>query len=276
MFHTYYSYVDDLREGFVLCITILYLSTLVFINSCCKESSHPEFWNLRQRQFFNVGIIIILQTCRINTRDGFFCNKLYHTGQKPVGGCHCPMAAMVSSPRQHRIQQLANMLRDKSMLLKLENIIVFTMYLLAILRHGASLRCRAWVFVGCAALWEYHSLSRRRWDYNTLSGRRWEYDALSVRWEHDSLSTACCEYDTLRAVWWCHYATVMLTAAWQGRGNKKNNNWQYWQLPINNFGQQHLNGAANRSAANDGQVLPHFQQIVSRASTPPCPIAAVF
>jgi hypothetical protein len=46
------------------------------------------------------------------------------------------------SPRHRRIQQLANMLRDKSMSLKLENIIVFTMYLLAILRHDPSLtRC---------------------------------------------------------------------------------------------------------------------------------------
>jgi hypothetical protein len=49
------------------------------------------------------------------------------------------MAAMVPSFPHRRIQQLANMLRNKSMLLKLENIIVFTMYLLAILRHDASL-----------------------------------------------------------------------------------------------------------------------------------------
>jgi hypothetical protein len=53
------------------------------------------------------------------------------------GSYHCPMAAMVLSPRHHRIQQLANMLHDKSMSLKLENTIVFTMYLLAILRHDA-------------------------------------------------------------------------------------------------------------------------------------------
>ena len=39
------------------------------------------------------------------------------------------MAAMVPSPRHRCIQQLANMLRNKSMLLKLEHIIVFTMYL---------------------------------------------------------------------------------------------------------------------------------------------------
>jgi hypothetical protein len=38
------------------------------------------------------------------------------------------MAAVVPSPRYRRIQQLANMLWDKSMLLKLENIIVFTMF----------------------------------------------------------------------------------------------------------------------------------------------------
>ncbi len=54
------------------------------------------------------------------------------------GGRHCPMAAMVPSPRHRRIQQLANMLHDKFMLLKLENIIVFAMYVLAILRHDAS------------------------------------------------------------------------------------------------------------------------------------------
>ncbi len=39
------------------------------------------------------------------------------------GGHHRPMVAMVPSPRHRCIQQLANMLRDKSMLLKLENII---------------------------------------------------------------------------------------------------------------------------------------------------------
>jgi hypothetical protein len=54
------------------------------------------------------------------------------------GGHHCPMAAMVPSPWHRRIQQLANMLCNNSMLLKLENSIVFTMYLLVILRHDAS------------------------------------------------------------------------------------------------------------------------------------------
>jgi hypothetical protein len=38
------------------------------------------------------------------------------------------MADMVPSPRQGRIQQLANMLRDKFILLKLENVFVFTIY----------------------------------------------------------------------------------------------------------------------------------------------------
>ncbi len=42
------------------------------------------------------------------------------------GGRHCPMAAMVPSPRHRCMQQLDNMLHDKSMLLKLEKIIVFT------------------------------------------------------------------------------------------------------------------------------------------------------
>ncbi len=53
-------------------------------HSCCKESSRPEFGNLRQRQFFHVGINIILRTIRINTRERFFCNIWYHTGWKPV------------------------------------------------------------------------------------------------------------------------------------------------------------------------------------------------
>jgi hypothetical protein len=38
------------------------------------------------------------------------------------------MAAMVPSPWHHRVQQLAIMLRNKFMSLKLENIIVFTIY----------------------------------------------------------------------------------------------------------------------------------------------------
>jgi hypothetical protein len=44
------------------------------------------------------------------------------------GGRYCPMAAMVPSSWHRHIQQLANMLGDKSMLLKLENIIVFTIH----------------------------------------------------------------------------------------------------------------------------------------------------
>jgi hypothetical protein len=40
--------------------------------SCCKELSRPEFGNSRKRQFFHVGINIILRTRRINTREKFF------------------------------------------------------------------------------------------------------------------------------------------------------------------------------------------------------------
>jgi hypothetical protein len=47
------------------------------------------------------------------------------------------------------------------------------------------------------------------------------------------------------------------------------------QLPIYNFGQQRLNSSTNWSAAKNGQVLPHFQQIVSAAWMMPRPIAAV-
>jgi hypothetical protein len=59
------------------------------------------------------------------------------------------MVAMVPSPWHCRIQQLANMLRNKSMLLKSKNILVFTMYLIAILRHDASLMPHACMFAGC-------------------------------------------------------------------------------------------------------------------------------
>ncbi len=52
--------------------------------SCCKESSLSEFGNSCQRQLFHIGINITIQTRRINTREGFFCNIWYHTGWKPV------------------------------------------------------------------------------------------------------------------------------------------------------------------------------------------------
>jgi hypothetical protein len=69
--------------------------------------------------------------------------KLSKNTHPNYGGRHCLMATMVPSPRHRRIQQLANMLRDKSMSIKLENIVVFTMYLLAILRHDALSMCCA-------------------------------------------------------------------------------------------------------------------------------------
>jgi hypothetical protein len=50
--------------------------------------------------------------------------------------------AFILVPPHTAISQLANMLRDKSMLLKLENIIFFY-YLLAILRHDTLLMRRA-------------------------------------------------------------------------------------------------------------------------------------
>ncbi len=44
------------------------------------------------------------------------------------GGRRRPTAAMVPHPRRRRTQQPANMMRDKSMSLKLEDIIVFIIY----------------------------------------------------------------------------------------------------------------------------------------------------
>jgi hypothetical protein len=57
--------------------------------------------------------------------------------------------------------------------------------------------------------------------------------------------------------------------------NNKNNNWQSWCSLIYDFGQKRLNGSTGWSAAEDGQVLPHFQQIVCVALMMPCPMAAV-
>ncbi len=44
------------------------------------------------------------------------------------GGCRRPTAAMVPHSQRRDIRQSANMLRDKSMSLKLENIFVITIY----------------------------------------------------------------------------------------------------------------------------------------------------
>ncbi len=54
------------------------------------------------------------------------------------------------------------------------------------------------------------------------------------------------------------FGVITLTAV---AAKKTNNNGQYCQSPINEFGQQHLNGAADWSAAEGGQVLPHFERL---------------
>ncbi len=158
---------------------------------------------------------------------------------------------------------------------------------------------------GTLARWQYHTLSRRCWEYILSEGStesmmlsEWSYsqraalrvwcsqrtlrasDSHSQRrplrvWYSQHALSQCItlrvwwwKFDTLRAVWSCYYANSC--------GYKTNNSRQYWQLPINNFGQQCLNSTANWSAAKGGRVLPHFKHIVSGASMPPCPIAAVF
>jgi hypothetical protein len=57
------------------------------------------------------------------------------------GGFHCPIAAMAPSPWHRGIQQLANMLRNKSDV-KTREYYCFTMYFLANLRHNALLTRR--------------------------------------------------------------------------------------------------------------------------------------
>jgi hypothetical protein len=61
-------------------IAVKLLITLSLFTHVVKNglAQNSEFF--RQQQFFHVGINIILRTHRTNTRDGFFCNKMYHTG----------------------------------------------------------------------------------------------------------------------------------------------------------------------------------------------------
>ncbi len=76
-------------------------------------------------------------------------------------------------------------------------------------------------------------------------------------------------------IWYSDAESIILSAANSGGYRKNINRWLFILL-INDFGQQRLNGATNWSAAKGGQVLPHFDHIVSGVLTPPCPIAAVF
>ncbi len=80
----YYSYVNNLQEClfFVLLCCVVKCTNIFY--SRCKESSCSEFGNSRQWLFFHIGINSTLQTRRIYTREGFFCNIWYHTGWKPV------------------------------------------------------------------------------------------------------------------------------------------------------------------------------------------------
>jgi hypothetical protein len=50
---------------------------------------------------------------------------------------------------------------------------------------------------------------------------------------------------------------------------------KYWQSSVYQFTTL-VNSASTTPAPKGGQVLPHFKHIVSAASTPPCPIVAVF
>jgi hypothetical protein len=79
-----YSYVNNLLEGLFFVLLYCVVKYTYIFYSCCKESSRPEFGNSCQWYFVYVGINIALQTRRINTREGFFCNIWHHTGWKPV------------------------------------------------------------------------------------------------------------------------------------------------------------------------------------------------
>jgi hypothetical protein len=63
------------------------------------------------------------------------------------------MAAMVPSPWHSRIHQSANMLRDKFMPLKLENIIVFTIVFISYFKARCIVDARACVFADYVSRW---------------------------------------------------------------------------------------------------------------------------
>jgi hypothetical protein len=79
----------------------------------------------------------------------------------------------------------------------------------------------------------------------------------------------------MHAVWSCYYSNSSGYEKIQQSAIVSAYTYVHLQSLISNFGQQCLNGVANRSAANDGQVLPNFEQILSGAWMLPCPIAAV-
>ncbi len=146
------------------------------------------------------------------------------------------MATMVPSPRHCRIQQLANMLRNKSSLLKLENTIASIFITLAILRHDALLMHRACVFASCVngQHWEYHTLSGRRWEYCSLSKRHWEYNMmLSACAESMIVSALSAEsmwYNTLSAVWLCYYANSGAMGGYKKNNSRDTDNCRFTTL----------------------------------------------
>ncbi len=102
------------------------------------------------------------------------------------GGCHCPMAAMVPSPQHCCIQQLANMLHDKSMLLKLENIIIFTTY------YSCYFKARRIVDVPCMGV-----CGLRQWAASRVLYSPWA--ALRVSYSQRAALRVCCSQHALRA-----------------------------------------------------------------------------
>jgi hypothetical protein len=82
------------------------------------------------------------------------------------GSQHHPTAAMVPSSWYRHIKQLANMLRDKSMLLKLKNNIVFTIVFISYFK------ARCIVDVPCLCVWGMHQQAALRVSYSQRAALR--------------------------------------------------------------------------------------------------------
>ncbi len=118
--------------------------------------------------------------------------------------------------------------------------------------------------------------------WHLLTPRTWVEKITSTPLAHIYLYFGCfllgwklLRHDFWRGLMALRFFPLVLLRYANSGGYKNKTNWQWWRSPIYDYRQQRLNGGANRSAAKDGQVLPHSQQIVTGASMLPCPIAAV-
>ncbi len=164
------------------------------------------------------------------------------------GGRHCPMAAMAPSPRHRRVQQFANMLRNKPVVKTREYYCFYYVFI-------SFFKAQRIVDAPCLSVCWLRQRAALRVSYSHRVALR---IILSASGTESMMLSACAESMIVSAPPAASMIHTLSTV------------WLYY------YDKQCLNGTADRTAAKGGQVLPHFQQIVSGASMPLCPIAAVF